>query len=107
MGWARCDGNDVVHSSIRHALEIAIFFYMDESRTEMVSENVFDPILVGTYDDLSDSVDGPFFVCEDQSCTYCGAGVSVTVDNVRKERVYEICRCCGFEKDYGENETVN
>jgi len=54
-----------------------------------------------------DKLEGPFSVSKDQVCTYCQSSDAVTVRNIYNERIYEICRCCGFEKDYDETDKVD
>lgn len=57
--------------------------------------------------DLRDSIDGPYSVYEDQECTYCGSKNGVVIKNVHQECVFELCGCCGFEKDYEERGMLN
>ena len=57
--------------------------------------------------EINDALEGPYFVFENETCSYCGSNRGVTVKNARQECVFEICGCCGFEKDYEEKGLLN
>lgn len=71
---------------------------------------MMSPLVVSPYPGqvgIEDALDGPYSVYEDQKCTYCSSDKGVVVKNGQGDCVYEICNCCGFEKDYEEKGFLN